>query len=373
MGAKTAPRVLMTTDTVGGVWHYAVELVRALDRRGVAVALATMGAPLTTRQREQLAGLQSLTVHESDCKLEWMQQAWDDVDRAGEWLLTLERQYAPELVHLNQFAFGALPFSAPTLVVAHSCVLSWWQAVHGEAAPAAWDEYRRRVARGLAGARLVAAPTRTMLESLAADYGFSGDGVVLANGRSAEVFRPAAKQPYVFAAGRFWDMAKNLAALQAVAPLLPWPVRVAGSTAHPEGGCVPPLKVEFLGELGAPALARELASASIYCLPARYEPFGLSVLEAALSGCALVLGDIASLRETWGPAALYVAPGDHPGLRAALGRLINDPAERGKLGAAARERGLCFTSGRMADDYLSAYARLQPALADGAQKEMQCA
>ncbi len=33
-------------------------------------------------------------------------------------------------------------------------------------------------------------------------------------------------------------------------------------------------------------------------LPARYEPFGLSVLEAALSGCALVLGDIPSLRES---------------------------------------------------------------------------
>lgn len=373
MAADTAPRVLMTADTVGGVWHYAVELVRALDRRGIGVALATMGAPLTAQQREQLAGLKSLTLHESDCKLEWMQQAWHDVDRAGEWLLTLERQYAPQLVHLNQFAFGALPFSAPALVVAHSCVLSWWQAVHGEAAPAGWDEYRRRVARGLAGAALVAAPTRTMLESLAANYGFAGAGLVLANGRSAETFRPGAKQPYVFAAGRFWDMAKNLSALQAVAPLLPWPVRVAGSTAHPEGGCVPPLHVEFLGELGAQALARELAQASIYCLPARYEPFGLSVLEAALSGCALVLGDIASLRETWGPAALYVPPGDHPALRATLVRLINDPAGRVSLGAAARERGLCFTTARMADDYLSAYARLQPAFAGRLEREMQCA
>jgi glycogen synthase len=52
------------------------------------------------------------------------------------------------------------------------------------------------------------------------------------------------------------------------------------------------------------------ARASIYALPARYEPFGLSALEAALSGCALILGDIPSLREVWLEAAPYVSPDD---------------------------------------------------------------
>ena len=42
------------------------------------------------------------------------------------------------------------------------------------------------------------------------------------------------------------------------------------------------------------------ARAGIYALPAVYEPFGLSVLEAALSGCALVLGDIPSLARNLG-------------------------------------------------------------------------
>jgi hypothetical protein len=45
-------------------------------------------------------------------------------------------------------------------------------------------------------------------------------------------------------------------------------------------------------------------------LPARYEPFGLSVLEAALSGCALVPGDIASLRGNWDGVAEFVCPDD---------------------------------------------------------------
>jgi glycogen(starch) synthase len=373
MDARRAQRVLLTADTLGGVWSYAVELSAALQGRGVRVALATMGAPLTAAQRAQLDEIPMLQLHESSYKLEWMQRAWDDVDRAGEWLLEIERAFQPDVVHLNQFAFGALPFSAPTLVVAHSCVLSWWRAVHDKPAPPAWDRYRRKVDQGLAGATLVAAPTAAMLQTLAGNYGYAHAGLVLGNGRNPAVFRPAAKQPCILAAGRLWDEGKNLAALQAVAPRLPWPVRLAGSTSHPDGGSILPSWVYCLGELPTEALARHLSAASIYALPARYEPFGLSVLEAALSACALVLGDIPSLREIWGPAALYVAPDDNAALEATLCRLIGDPAERLRLADAAHQRALHFTPARMANSYLAAYALLQPEFATRGAREMQCA
>jgi glycosyltransferase involved in cell wall biosynthesis len=101
-----------------------------------------------------------------------------------------------------------------------------------------------------------------------------------------------------------------------------------------------------------------MATAAIYALPARYEPFGLSVLEAALSGCALVLGDIASLRETWGASAVYVAPDDPAALRRVLRELIADAGERQRLGLAARRRALHFHPQRMAQACLRAYARM---------------
>jgi glycogen(starch) synthase len=372
MAARRRQRVLMTTDTVGGVWSYAVELARALDLRGVRVSLATMGALLTPNQRAQLAGMRWLTLHESDYRLEWMQQSAEDVEKAGDWLLALEREDRPDLVHLNQFSFGALPFLAPTLVVAHSCVLSWWRAVHGENAPRAWSSYRGKVARGLGAAGRVAAPTRAMLDSLAQNYGYSRKGLVLGNGRNPAQYRPAAKQPYILAAGRFWDAAKNLEALQTVAPMLCWPIRVAGSTSQPDGGTVLPAGVQCLGELGAENLAEQMAGAAIYASPARYEPFGLSVLEAGLSGCALVLGDIPSLREIWGPAAVYVAPDDHDALRHALARLIERPGERARRGEAARTRAGHFTPARMADAYLAAYASLQPAFIADETREPLC-
>jgi glycosyltransferase involved in cell wall biosynthesis len=134
--------------------------------------------------------------------------------------------------------------------------------------------------------------------------------------------------------------------------------------------------VRALGELPPALLAAELGSASIYCLPARYEPFGLSVLEAALAGCALVLGDIASLRETWGEAAVYVAPEDHAGLRGALQRLVARPQERERLARAARARAQRLTHHAMAQACLSAYAGLSPAfagLAAASTEEPACA
>jgi glycosyltransferase involved in cell wall biosynthesis len=350
--------VLMTADTVGGVWTYALELAQALRAHDVAVTLATMGAPLNAMQRAAVQHMPWLQVCESSYRLEWMDEPWDDVALAGGWLLDLERQIAPDLVHLNGYVHAALPWHAPTLVVGHSCVLSWWEAVHGEPAPAWWKRYRDAVTQGLQQADMVLAPTAAMLTDLERLYGPFARTAVVPNGRAASAFPPHAKEPFVLAAGRLWDEAKNIAALDAVADRLPWPVFVAGANQHPDGGTATAANVRMLGSLAPDALAQWMGRAAMYALPARYEPFGLSVLEAALAGCALVLGDIASLRELWHDAALFVPPNDHAALHAALTRLMDDEQQRTALAAHARARAVQFTPERMAAEYLAAYKSL---------------
>jgi len=98
--------------------------------------------------------------------------------------------------------------------------------------------------------------------------------------------------------------------------------------------------------------------ASIYALPARYEPFGLSILEAALCGCALVVGDIATLREVWGEAALFVPPDDAEALEQAINGLIEDGARRGEMARRALERGRHFSLARLGRSYQKAYQTL---------------
>lgn len=349
----------MTADPLGGVWHYAIDLAAGLARCGHAIALATFGAPLTDAQRRQARAIPGLTLCESRFRLEWMREPWDDVAAAGRWLLDLAGRFRPDLVHLNDYAHAGLPWGVPVLVVGHSCVLSWWQAVRGAPAPAEWDRYRAVVRAGLAAADMVVAPSRALLAELDRHYGPLGAARVIHNGRDPALFRPLAAEPLVLSAGRLWDEAKNVAAVAACAAALPWPVCLAGETHHPDGGAPPGLPgVRLLGPLAAEELRLWYGRAAIYALPARYEPFGLSVLEAALSGCALVLGDIPSLRELWDRAALFVPPGDHAALAAALATLTADPARRRHLARRALLRAARYPLAATVAAYRDLYAQL---------------
>jgi glycosyltransferase involved in cell wall biosynthesis len=199
-----------------------------------------------------------------------------------------------------------------------------------------------------------------MLGDLDDHYGPLGAADVIPNGRHARRFVPHEKEPLILAVGRLWDDAKNASMLARVANLLPWPIMMAGSVTSPEGGAIElSNRVRSLGHLAAGQLARWMARASIYALPARYEPFGLSVLEAALSGCALVLGDIPSLREIWGDAALFVSPDDDGALVHAITRLTRDRSLLQSLGRRARARALELSPQRMAVRYAAAYDRLR--------------
>jgi glycosyltransferase involved in cell wall biosynthesis len=282
-----------------------------------------------------------------------MPDPWDDVARAGEWLLDLADEVRPDVVHVNGFAHAALAWHAPVLVCGHSDVVSWYRAVRGIEPPPEWDRYRAEVARGLAAADLLVAPTRWLLDELVRTYSPGCERAVIPNGRTAPGLPAHGKEPLVFAAGRIWDEAKNVAALGRIAPRLRWPVVVAGD------GDVDGARA--LGRIRADEVAAWLARASVFALPARYEPFGLAALEAALAGCALVLGDIPSLREVWSDAALYVDPEDDDALAAALDRLIRDDELRAELAHRARRRAGCYTPAATAEAYLARYRRLAAA------------
>lgn len=352
----------MSTDTVGGVWSYGLELARALRWRGVQVVLATMGEPLSPAQHQSAGAIPDLVICESRWRLEWMNAPWHDVVRAGRWLRMLERRFHPDVVHLNHYSHGHLNWAAPSLVVGHSCVLSWWQGVYGGRTSNEWRRYARHVRRGLRGADRVAAPSHTMLAALQTHYGPLAQTSVVYNGRDLAdydgVGAAPAKQPLILGAGRLWDAAKNLQALTDVAPALHWPVYLAGETRHPDGGETELANVHPLGRLAPDAIRPWYRRAGIYVLPARYEPFGLSVLEAALAGCALVIGDIPSLREVWEDAACFVPPDDPAALTEAINGLIADPERRQALADRARVRAQGFTAAAMADGYLQIYGEL---------------
>src|SRR3569833_165855 len=330
-------RILMSADTVGGVWQYSVLLGSELRRRGIDVGIATMGKLPTVGQRTE-AERAGLSLFISSYKLEWMDDAWCDVERAGDWLLQVADDFRPDLVHLNGYLHSTLPWRQPHLVVGHSCVCSWWEAVHGTPLPANMERYREGVRAGLQAARRIIAPSQAMLAALERHYGPLHTSHIIYNARRPALYHSMIKQPFVLSVGRAWDAGMNLDTVAAAASAIDWPVYIAGAMRHPQGGERVMKDVCALGPHGATELARWYASASLFVAPARYEPFGLSVLEAAPSGCALILGDIPSQRELWDGAAVFVDPHDAGALAATVNALIDDEPQRLRFMASARQR-----------------------------------
>jgi glycosyltransferase involved in cell wall biosynthesis len=262
------------------------------------------------------------------------------------------------VVHLNGYVHAALEWCVPTLVVGHSCVLSWWAAVHGEETCHAYARYRAAVSRGLRSADAIAAPTRAMAGALREHYGAPHRVAVVANGVPTRRGPVVAKEPFVLAAGRLDDRAKNMEALETAARSAPWPVYAAGTADDNPGAPPGSSALRRLGWLTRSELASWMARASIFAAPARYEPFGLGALEAAAHGCALVLGDIPSLREVWGDAAVYVAPDDPRALAEAIEQLASDRAARARRAAAASERARWYSAERMARGTMRLYSGL---------------
>jgi glycogen synthase len=350
-------RVLMTTDAVGGVWQYSLELASGLCRRGVRVLLAVMGPDPSTAHIEAANAIRGLALRHRPYPLEWMMGAEANLAASAAWLADLEAAFEPDMVHINGYAQACLPWRSPVLVVCHSCVRSWWRAVRGGEPPPEWDAYGARVAEALRRADVVVAPTRSFLRTIGRLYHIRLPAAcAIPNGRGGPFHVGAEKEPLVFSCGRAWDEAKGFDVVDRLAGGLPWPVCVAGSTRPTGGGARrAPAHAQVLGFLGEDELASWLARASVFVLPARYEPFGLAILEAALSGCALVLGNLDTLRELWDGDAQFVDVGDEDALRSVVIDLTRDVALRREWGARALERARRYSADRMVDGYVRAY------------------
>jgi glycosyltransferase involved in cell wall biosynthesis len=336
-------RLLMTTDAIGGVWTYTTELRAQLASCGIEVVLATLGPQPPPDPASPYV----------PCRLEWQPDPWEDVASSGRRLLELAEEADAELVHLNGFAHGALAWEVPVVVVAHSCVLSWHEAVRGVPAGSDWARYQATVMAGLRGADAVVAPTAAMRAALRRHYDYDRRCRLIANGVSPHPGPSGPRAQLVLAAGRLWDQAKGLDALDRAAAQIAWPVAIGGDAGGRTAG-----HAQLLGVLPRDELRARMGQAAIFAHPASYEPFGLVVVEAALAGCALVLGDIPALRELWDGDALFVAPGDAATLADACERLIGDEDLRRVLAARARRRAASYDAATMAAGYVQLYERL---------------
>jgi glycogen(starch) synthase len=362
--------VLVTADTLSGSWTYTRELVTGLVTRGVRVTLVSFGEIPLPDQTAWMDLLHGLEYRPTAFRLEWMDEAPDDLLESSEYLANLAREVHPDLLHLHQFCHGDLPVDIPRVVMAHGDLISWTEAVHGCAPRATrWLKwYRDTIVRGIAAADAVVAPSACMLNTLISTYSRPRRATIIYPGRNPIFFNPyVSKDDSVLSVGRLLDAGKQVFLLtqhaqpfsicivgaEQTVPLPRIPIRADVKVATDQS-CV-----AIRGPQTEAQLRALYSRAAVYAATSRYEPLGMAPLDAAFSRCAIVANDIPSFREVWGDAALYFRTNDARSLAETLRQLDADRPLRhayaDRAFTRARER---FTTKRMIDDYQDLYRSL---------------
>jgi glycosyltransferase involved in cell wall biosynthesis len=329
--------------------------------RGESVLLISFGPPPSAAQREQCELLE-LRYHgrfqflASEISLEWLDDERSAyVYEEGADLLEREAmRFAPDLIHSNQFCYGALDLPVPRVITAHHDVIGRGRACPGRPVLGSpfLTRYKAMVQRGLTAADAVVAPTRWMLEELAQSFMLSRNTAIVPHGRSVDAHFHSFRELRAVAAGRVSDEAKGLDTLSGVNS--PMPIIVAGQTRPGEEGKVPGFgSARLIGQLSEPEMIDLLEHSSLYMCFSYYEPFGITALEAGLCGCAVVARNIPPLLEVWGSAALYFDDADS--LSQILERLNANPQLLRDARESAFKRAQRFTRSRMVEQYLSLY------------------
>lgn len=363
MSAVTGPaglRVLMTADAVGGVWSYALDLAHGLDARGVETVLLVLGPPPAADQEAAAAAVPGLRLLTSSLPLDWLAEGPDAVEAAGRAVAHMAAECGASLVHLNSPALAAgIRFPVPVVGVCHSCVATWWKTMRTGPMPVEFAWRSGLVARGYTAANALMAPSAAFAAATAEVHGLPRPPLTVHNGRHA-ISPPDsgdAAQDFVFTAGRLWDEGKNLSVLDRAAARLSSPVLAAGPAEGPNGARVDLPHLKLLGRICEAEMTAWLRRRPVFVSVARYEPFGLAVLEAAQAGCALVLSDIPSFRELWNGAAEFVPSGDDAAIADALRQMLRDRERRARFGVTARERARRYSVETMVVGVLDVYRR----------------
>jgi glycosyltransferase involved in cell wall biosynthesis len=349
-------RLLLVTDAVGGVWIYSLELARALRPLGIETILAVTGPSPTV---EQFAAAGDIRLIDTGLPLEWLDTDESQVVNAGKALALIAAREGADIVQTSSAALlAAGAFEQPCVAFQHSCVATWWSAVKGTPLPPTFEWRRDLVAHGLSRADVVVAPSKAFGEATERAYGLANRVLAVHNGRTVRRVRPLPRGDFVFTAARLWDEGKNVRTLDRAATQIDFPFQAAGPTDGPNGASVMLEHLAPLGQLSETKLGGVLAAKPVFASAALYEPFGLSVLEAAQAGCALVLSDIPTHRELWEGAAVFVEPLDDFGFASEIAALLGDSFERERLGRQAWEHARRYSPERMALGMAEIYAQL---------------
>lgn len=171
------------------------------------------------------------------------------------------------------------------------------------------------------------------------------------------------KDPFILTAAR-WDDRKNLLLLLEALKDTDLPLVLIGTRPFPDYEALVRAhlrpNVTVLDALPQEELASAFAAARVHALPSWFETPGLSSLEAALAGTAVVVGNRAAELEYFGPQAHYCDPASIADIQRAIVRAWDGHPNDGDRRDALRCRiGTSYTWDKAAEETLAAYEEVR--------------
>ncbi len=256
---------------------------------------------------------------------------------------------------VDGLAFGALPpaalrrVRAPLAVLLHH-PLGLETGLPAAAAARLIDSERA----ALAHARRVIVPSRATADTVAALFGVEPGRIAVAQPGLARAPRARGSSggdaPMILCVATLTPRKGQDVLVEALARLgdRPWRAVLTGALdrapdyaeaiARQIAGAGLSERVRLTGPADAAGLDALYDAADIFCLPSRYEGYGMVFAEAMARGLPVVAARIDAAEEVIGGAGLLVPVDDPEALAGALGGLLDDAAARARLGEAALAR-----------------------------------
>ena len=335
----------------GGAAPVTRGLARALVRRGHDVDVVTMGyRGLPAEESDHGVRLFRVPCLRSRLELSYVHELATYVWSGLRKMKLLARQEDYDLCHchfllptgLIPYLLSRSPRFPPYVVTSHGSDIPGFNpdrflTLHRFSPP-----MLRRILRKAAGLIVPSAAMERLIQQQ-----FDGDVPPLSripNGVDPDDFVVGRKEPRVMVATRLFERKGVQHVIEALAAIpdhghelevagdgpqrteLEQQARNLGVTAH------------FYGWLAREPLYRLYERSRIFVLASSSDNFPVSLLEAMAARCAIITTRAGGCPEVIGDTGLVVEPGDLPGLRSALRRLIENPGYANELGERASRR-----------------------------------
>jgi len=366
--------LLHAVSDIGGAWNYIASFVRALCSYD---SLNSYVAFVTQHSRDLVPSRDNVTTVLLDCD---SRTRWKRVLYENTWLQVVARREKLDCMHW--FANTRPVFaSVPAVVTIHDVMVYADPSAFGLAKRAYLKVMLRLMARSSSRTTLCPVSEATAVEVANRLRIARGRMTVLpfvldsrfgsCSADEVSLFRARHRLParYWLYVGDTYHHKNHVRLLHAYASLLrsrydTWPLVLRGDAREGESAVAATIqqlglddnviRVPRLPEREMPLLY-EAAQAMVF--PSLYEGIGIPVLEALACGCPSVVGDLPSVRESVGDAAVYFNSAEVDSIREAMAALQSSPALRVSLQARARARAREHFAARVIPHALSVYER----------------